>query len=259
MDCYALRSIFHDRVAKRDLVIKVGKKADSRIRRPEVIMTFFMGREDPMEEEAGNMASSSLTPPSLVDEEMVARIQQEDKIHVFLEGIGLRPMARREAAQALTRVMEMNHEVAAVEGSLMQVAYQEAKDSVTFSSKDLANQVVNGDRPLYLIDFLGVSQIKRALVDTGKSTNILRLPTFDTLGIPRERIILEPLQVTRIGAFQQSTLGHVSLDLRVGPIRAPTLMHVMKGSTSYHIILGCPWLKAYKAIASTYHQCVKAI
>ena len=64
------------------------------------------------------------------------------------------------------------------------------------------------------------------------------------------------MQVARIGALQQSTLGYVSLDLRVGP---PTLMHVMEGNTSYHIILGCPWLKAYKAIASTYHQCVKAV
>ena len=80
-----------------------------------------------------------------------------------------------------------------VEESLMQAAYQEAKNSVTFSSKDLANQVVNGDRPLYLIDILGASQIKRALVDTGASTNILPLPTFDALGIPRERIIPELL------------------------------------------------------------------
>ena len=48
-------------------------------------------------------------------------------------------MARREVAQALTRVMERNHEVATIEGSLMQVAYQEANDSVTFSNKDLVN------------------------------------------------------------------------------------------------------------------------
>ena len=48
-------------------------------------------------------------------------------------------MARREAAQALTRVMERNHEVVAVEGSLMQVAYQEENDSVSFSNKDLIN------------------------------------------------------------------------------------------------------------------------
>ena len=66
-------------------------------------------------------------------------------------------MARREAAQALTRVMERNHEVAAVEGSLMQVTYQEVKDSVTFSNKDLVNRVVDGNRPLYVTAFLGAS------------------------------------------------------------------------------------------------------
>ena len=75
MDCYALRNIFHDRVAKRDLVIKAGKKANLRMPRLEVIMTFFIGHEEPMEEEVENMASSSLAPPSLVDEEMIVRIQ----------------------------------------------------------------------------------------------------------------------------------------------------------------------------------------
>ena len=66
-------------------------------------------------------------------------------------------MARREATQALTRVMERNHEVAAVEGSLMQVAYQEAKNSITFSNKDLVNQVVDSNKPLYVTAFLGAS------------------------------------------------------------------------------------------------------
>ena len=98
-----------------------------------------------------------------------------------------------------------------------------------------------------------------ALVDIGASTNILPLPNFDALGIPRERIIPKPMQVAGIGALQQNTLGHVSLDLRVGPIWASTLMHVMERNTSYHIILGRLWLKVYRAMASTYHQCVKAI
>ena len=84
MDCYALRNIFHDRVGKGDLVIKARKRADPRTRRLEVAMTFFIGREDPMEEEAKNMASSSLALPPFVDEEMVMRIQQKDKIHSFL-------------------------------------------------------------------------------------------------------------------------------------------------------------------------------
>ena len=87
-------------------------------------------------------------------------------------------------------------------------------------------------------------------MDTSASTNILPLLTFDALGISRERIILQPMQVVGIGALQQNTLGHVSLDLRVGPIQAPTLMHVMERNTSYHIILGRPWLKVYKVVAS---------
>lgn len=62
-----------------------------------------------------------------------------------------------------------------------------------------------------------------------------------------------------IGSLQQHALGHVSLDLRVGPIKACTLMHVMDDDTSYHVILGLPWLNAHKAIVSTYHQCMKAV
>ena len=79
-------------------------------------------------------------------------------------------------------------------------------------------------------------------MDTGASTSILPLPTLDALGILRERIIQEPLQVVGIGVLQQCTLGYVSLDLTVRPIRARTLVHVMDGDTSYHIILGLPWL-----------------
>ena len=49
------------------------------------------------------------------------------------------------------------------------------------------------------------------------------------------------------------------MDLRVRPIKALTLMHLMDDDTSDHIILGCPWLKVHKAMASMYHQCVKVV
>ena len=65
------------------------------------------------------------------------------------------------------------------------MAYQEIRESVTFSTRDLANRVVDGERPLYVTTFLRASQIKRALVDNGASTNIQPLLTLDALGIPR--------------------------------------------------------------------------
>ena len=75
MDCYALRNIFHEKVANGDLVIKNGKRTDQRMHKPEITMTFFIGCEDQMEEEAGNVASGSTTPAPLQDEEMMLRIQ----------------------------------------------------------------------------------------------------------------------------------------------------------------------------------------
>ena len=136
MDCYALRNIFHEKVAKGDLVIKGGKRANSSMRRPEVAMTLFISHEDPMEEQVENMASSNSAHSPLQDEEMILRIQQDDKIYSFLEGIGLRPLTRREAAQTLTRVMENNQEVTVSKESLVHAAYQEARDSITFSNRD---------------------------------------------------------------------------------------------------------------------------
>ena len=49
---------------------------------------------------------------------------------------------------------------------------------MTFSARDLANRVVDGERPLYVTTFLGASQIKRALVNIDASTNIQPLPTL---------------------------------------------------------------------------------
>lgn len=62
MDCYALRNIFHEKVAKGDLVIKNGKRIDHGMHRLKVAMTFFIGCEDLMKEEAGSAASSSFAP-----------------------------------------------------------------------------------------------------------------------------------------------------------------------------------------------------
>ena len=119
MDYYALRNIFHEKVAKGDLVIKNGKRTNQRMHRPKVAITFSMGCEDLMEEEARSAASSRTASAPLQDEEMKLRIQQDDKVHTFLKGIGLKPLAKREVAQALTRVVETSQGTVAFKGSLL--------------------------------------------------------------------------------------------------------------------------------------------
>ena len=80
-------------MANGDLVIKNGKRTDQRMHKLEIAMTFFIGCEDQMKKEARNATSSSTTSAPLQDEEMTLRIQQDDKVHTFLEGMGLRPLA----------------------------------------------------------------------------------------------------------------------------------------------------------------------
>nr|POE70714.1 hypothetical protein CFP56_49104 [Quercus suber] len=79
----------------------------------------FIGCEDLMEEEAGNAASNSAIPVPLQDEEMTLRIQQDDKVHIFLKGIGLKPLAKREATQALIQLVERSQKIATSKGSLL--------------------------------------------------------------------------------------------------------------------------------------------
>lgn len=64
------------------------------------------------------------------------------------------------------------------------MAYQETRESMTSSPRFLANRTVDGERPLNVTTFLGASQVKKALIDIGASTNVLPLPTLDALGIP---------------------------------------------------------------------------
>ena len=48
------------------------------------------------------------------------------------------------------------------------------------------------------------------------------------------------------------------VDLKVGPIRSPTRFHVLEEETSYHLLLGRPWIHAHNCVPSTLHQCLKA-
>ena len=62
MNFYALRNIFHEKVAKGDLVIKNGKRIGQRMHIPEIAMISFIGYEDLMEDEAVSTTSSNSAP-----------------------------------------------------------------------------------------------------------------------------------------------------------------------------------------------------
>ncbi|CAL9008804.1 unnamed protein product, partial [Prunus brigantina] len=99
--------------------------------------------------------------------------------------------------------------------------------------------------------------IRRALVDTGSSVNILPLSVLAAAGIPLSKIVQSQTSISGFGNKSEVTVGHVQVNLKVGPIRSLTKFYVVDVDVAYHALLGRPWLNKHKLVVSTYHQCVK--
>ena len=96
-------------------------------------------------------------------------------------------------------------------------------------------------------------QVKRALVDTGASLNLIALSTLEAVNLTIRRILGTLMEITGFGRSAESTEGYVQLALKVGPIVALTRFHVINSEVSYHVLLGRPWLHKRRLIPSTYY------
>ena len=112
-------------------------------------------------------------------------------------------------------------------------------------------------RPFYLVTFINQIPIKRALVDTSASVNLIPLSTLQAAGISKRKIQGCPMEVTGFGGRGEYTTSHIQLWLKVGPIVSLAWFHVVKTEVSYHVLLGRPWLHKHWLVPSIYHQCVK--
>ena len=111
-------------------------------------------------------------------------------------------------------------------------------------------------RPFYLASFINQIPIKRALVDTGASVNLIPLSTLQAAGISEKKIQGCPMEVTGFGGRGEYTAGHIQLWLKVCPIASLARFQVVRTEVSYHVLLGRPWLHKHRLVPSTYHQCV---
>ena len=130
---------------------------------------------------------------------------------------------------------------------------------IAFSQQDSSGRSINRKRTLYVTAFAGESCLKRALVDTRACTNVILASSLKPMGVPKEKIIPRPITIYGISTQQQDMLGYVNLEVKVGHIKSKASFHVLDCAASYHVILGRAWLHAHKAVASNFHQCVKAI
>ena len=127
----------------------------------------------------------------------------------MFDQLGLTAKERKIATEALVRIASG----ARVECLIAEIsndrALLEESTEITFSNEDMEVGYPDHRRPLYLEASINQILIKRALVDTGASVNLIPLSTLQAVGISERKIQGCPMEVTRFGGRGEYTAGHI--------------------------------------------------
>ncbi|CAL8095480.1 unnamed protein product [Prunus armeniaca] len=182
-------------------------------------------------------------------------LQRNPKFKSLFDQLGFGPQAREAAAVALMNISEESNSQCFT--TQPQRSFLGNDNAIVFTDEDMEVPYPDHRRPLYLEGQINDVFIRRALVDTGSSVNILPLSVLTAAGIPLSKIVQSQTNISGFGNKSEVTVGHLQVHLKVGPIRSLTKFYVVDVDVAYHALLGRPWLNKHKLVVSTYHQCVK--
>ena len=184
----------------------------------------------------------------------ITTLQQNSKFKNLFDQLGLTAKERKIVTEALVSIASG----AGVECLAAEIpddrAFLQESTEITFSDEDMEVGYPDHRRPLYLAASINQILIKRALVDTGASVNLIPLNTLQAAKISERKIQRCPMEVTGFSGRGKYTTGHIQLWLKVGLIASLARFHVVKTEVSYHVLLGRPWLHKHRLVPSTYHQ-----
>ncbi|CAL2265922.1 unnamed protein product [Prunus armeniaca] len=182
-------------------------------------------------------------------------LQRNPRVKSLFDQLGFGPQAREAAAVALMNISaESNPHCFTAQP---QRSFLENDNVIVFTDEDMKVPYPDHRRPLYLEGQVNDVFIRRALVDTGSSVNILPLFVLTAASIPLSKIVQSQTSISGFGNQSEVTVGYMQVNLKVGPIRSLTKFYVVDVDVAYHALLGRPWLNKHKLVVSTYHQCVK--
>ena len=119
-------------------------------------------------------------------------------------------------------------------------AFLEPTNAITFTDEDMEVQHLEHSRPLYVAAQINDVHVRRALINTGASLNLIPTSTLKATQISLSRVTDTPIEVASFVGMQEHTIESIQLILRVGPIVALTRFHVIDSVVSYHALLRRP-------------------
>ncbi|KAL0340407.1 UNVERIFIED_CONTAM: hypothetical protein Sradi_4557500 [Sesamum radiatum] len=157
------------------------------------------------------------------------------------------------ARTALARATRENHWQAPIQVYNFNSKNQE---EISFNSQDMDPMRNQNNNALVISATLANFLVKKVLVDSGSSADIMFYDAYVQLGIDNAPLRNTPL--TGFSGEMIEPLGKVMLPLSLGSLpNRPTKMVkflVVKAPSAYNIILGRSNLNLFRAIASTFHM-----
>ena len=125
---------------------------------------------------------------------------EESQVQVTIQPTRIWTRARRVAIESLMNITADSGMECFTTESHASRAFLETTNAITFNDEDMEVEHPDHRRPFYLMATINGVQIRRALVDTGASLNLIALSTLEAMGLVNKRILGVPMEITGFGA-----------------------------------------------------------
>ena len=200
-ECWALRRLVHHRIKEGTLELSQQEVQRNPLpnHKGKGVATVVICA-DPREDEKENPALPAAA---------ITILQQSSKFKNLFDQLGLTTKERKIATEALVSIGSgAGVECLSAEIPEDRALLQELTE-ITFSDKDMEVGYPDHRRPLYLAASINQIPIKRGLVDTCASVNLIPLSNLQAAGISERKIQGCPMEVTRFGERGEYTAGHI--------------------------------------------------
>jgi hypothetical protein len=133
---------------------------------------------------------------------------------------------------------------------------QSTLPSITFDEVDVRDKQEHHDA-LIITMSMANCKVKKILVDTGSSVNLIMLQTVRNMGFDDSDIQKRSVPLVGFSGETAHSIGEIVVPTFAGGVNKQVKFLVIDAPATYNVILGRPWLHQMKAVASTYHQCLK--
>ena len=123
-------------------------------------------------EEEDPMISATFTPA------VIKTLQRSPAFRSLFNQLGLTPEPRMVATEAIVNITSSSESHYFTAKAHASRVFLETTNTVTFTDEDMEVQYLDHKRPLYVLAMINEVHVRRALVDTDSSFNVIPLSTL---------------------------------------------------------------------------------